>query len=252
MTDQERVTFVQDINLKGVARGVSNRGAKGSAPSLPDTGDVGAVVAGSVVSFTANLTGEARQDVLNSTLLAQLSANAEKNAMEDPVGWYMEYTKVLEHLGWNIQGRGFAKHENTSGALQLDKEALGILEAIFSPNKLSALAKTLEALKKASDDSDALTIFSGNATAGQNGVFQLGSAEQSTNGDVSLAFGTFHFTSTTHKGRFLFVTWQDDQIGIEFAAEQATLNQVMYAVVRPHVQAKLAEKMAQFVANISV
>ncbi len=252
MTDQERVAFVQDIELMDATRSVDSLGDSRDVAPIPNTGDAGAVVAGSILSFTANVRGETRQNVLDSTLLAQLAANAEMNATEDPAGWYKRYTNVLENVGWIIQGRSFSKHKSTSGALEIDKEAIGLLEAILSPNKLQVLSKTLDALRESSEDSKALTIFSGNTASGESGVFQLGAVEQDDNGDVSLAFGTFHFKTNTHKGRFLFVTWQDDQIGIEFATEQATLNENFYAVVKPHVQEKLAERQAQFVETLNI
>lgn len=252
MGDQERVTFVRNLEIDVPTRGGGSRGTVPDVVPVPGVGDAGAVVAGSVLSFTADLTGDHRQNVLDSTLLAQLASNTKFNATADPVGWYEHYTRVLQEVGWVIQGRGFSKHEKRSGTLELNKAALGILEAVLSPAKLQVLAKTLDALKRASEGSQALTVFGGNAASSSNGVFQLGAAEQDGNGNVTLGLGTFYFKTDEREGRFLFVTWRDDQIGLEFVAEQATLNEQVYAVVKPHVDAKLAEKRAHFVQSLSI
>lgn len=251
MDDQERITFVRDLEISAPSLEGGTRDLTDAAP-VPETGDAGAVVATSLLSFVANLSGTARQNVLDSTLLAQLGANAEFNSTEDPVGWYKRYTRILQEVGWVIQGNSFAKHEKSSGTLELNKEALGILEAVLSPSKLQVLSKALDALKNASEGSQALTVFSGNAASSNSGVFQLGAAEQDQNGNVTLSLGTFYFNTDEHKGRFLFVTWRDEQIGIEFVTEQATLNEKIYAVVQPYVDEKLTEKRAGFVQSLSI
>jgi len=252
MSDQERVEFVQALEINVPTAGDGTRGTLPNVVPVPGTGDAGAVVAGSVLSFVASLSGDARQNVLDSTLLAQLVANTEVKSTEDPAGWYRRYTNVLENVGWVIQGRGFANHEKSSGTLELNKEAFSLLEAIMSTNKLQVLSKTLDALKNVSDGSQALAIFTGNAASSTSGVFQLGAAEQDPNGNVTLGLGTFYFRTDEHRGRFLFVTWRNEEIGLEFVTEQATLNEKIYAVVKPHVDAKLAERRAQFVQGLNI
>jgi hypothetical protein len=44
--------------------------------------------------------GNSQEDVMNSTLLAQLAANKKTDRLTDPAGWYEAYRDVLENLYW--------------------------------------------------------------------------------------------------------------------------------------------------------
>lgn len=58
------------------------------------------VVGGAVAVFVAGLSEQDREDVLASTLFAQLAANAAHDREREPVAWYENYSSGLERLGW--------------------------------------------------------------------------------------------------------------------------------------------------------
>ena len=55
--------------------------------TLPDGKAQALVDAGSLVSFTSNLKGQQKEDVLNSSLLAQLAANKRYDRFNDSENW---------------------------------------------------------------------------------------------------------------------------------------------------------------------
>ena len=60
------------------------------------------VVAASVVTFTDGIYGQQREDLLNSCLLAQLSANKQHDRERATLDWYAHYRKVLLTVGWRV------------------------------------------------------------------------------------------------------------------------------------------------------
>lgn len=72
---------------------------------------------GSLVSFVSSLTGEQKQDVLDSSLLAQLAANKKYDRESDTDKWYKEYTNVMQMLGWVMQGFKFGRYKSSAASL---------------------------------------------------------------------------------------------------------------------------------------
>jgi hypothetical protein len=64
------------------------------------------VDAASLVTFIDGVSGQQNEDVLNSTLLAQLAANRKHHRERDTPGWYDFYCTVLEQVGWVSQPVG--------------------------------------------------------------------------------------------------------------------------------------------------
>ena len=85
---------------------------------------------GSLVSFVAGVDKQFQEDVLNSTLLAQLAANKKFDREQDSRNWYTFYKTVLENVGWTLQGFGFTQFNVSGGSFSCDKAVLEILTAI--------------------------------------------------------------------------------------------------------------------------
>ena len=197
MNDDDRIAFVDAVRLQGTGVPAPTRSARSpfglTASELEAVASEEArsvVVGGGALSFAAGVRGRVRQDVLDGTLLAQLSANAEHDPVEDSVAWYRRYTEVLEHLGWTLQGRTFTERGSSGANVQLSREALELLRAVVSGPDLGVLRGALDALGALPDDARALSIFDGNAAAGSGGIFQLGAARQAEDGLVALGLGT--------------------------------------------------------------
>ena len=78
----------------------------GNSAALAETGPQprsSFVVAASVVSFADGVTGQQKEDLLNSTLLAQLAANRRHDRERDTLNWYDAYRRVLRGVGWRSE-----------------------------------------------------------------------------------------------------------------------------------------------------
>src|SRR3984957_624544 len=83
----------------------------GDSAELADTGPQphsSFVAAASIVSFADGVSGQQKEDLLNSTLLAQLVANRRCDRERDTLNWYDAYRSVLRGVGWHSETASFA------------------------------------------------------------------------------------------------------------------------------------------------
>ncbi|HXT68427.1 MAG TPA: hypothetical protein VN700_01625 [Vicinamibacterales bacterium] len=217
-----------------------------------EDGSAAYVDAGSTMSFVGGVPAVKQQDVLNSTLLAQLAANKKFDRETQTEQWYGFYRQVLENVGWVVQSFSFTRYDESGATLRLDKSALAIIAAVASGNELLALQATLKALENSDPDSKQVTLFDVNGSKGENGNFQLSTASTDPNGNVQMALGAFYFKATEHVGRFLFFSWKTKSINLYFGAQSVLLNEQIYATVRQSVIDKLGDKAQQFVADLDI
>lgn len=96
--------FVDSLALE--ALGSDRLWRSGSRAALADPGPQphsAYVAAASVVSFADGVTGQQKEDLLNSTLLAQVAANARFDREKDTLNWYEAYRTVLRGVGWRSE-----------------------------------------------------------------------------------------------------------------------------------------------------
>ncbi len=244
VTSLELATPEAASDLVGRRSVAALRRADGAAAAFVD--------AGSAVTFVEGISVERQNDVLDSTLLAQLAANKKYDRERQTEQWYGYYREVLENLGWVVGGFGFQRYEASGTSVRMDKAALEIIKAAATGNELAILTAALDALDKANPDSDQIVLFDANGSQGEGGNFQLATAQQDTSGNVAMALGAFYFKADEHKGRFLFWSWSTQSINFYFSTQRVVLNERIYATVRQAVIDKLGRTRQDFVAGIDI
>lgn len=224
----------------------------GKSLMLRDSQPAAQVNAGSLTSFTQNLSGDNKADVQNSTLFAQLAADRAHSRFEKPMDWYKEYIKVLGIVGWNQPGFAFDTYTSGGTTVRLDKAVLGILGAIATGNELAMVKATMGALEGLGDDSKQMRIWNAMASNGSNGTFQIFPVDALPNGDVVMILDGMQFNASSNETRFLWWTWQSNSIRIQRAANKFVLNEVIYAKVRQAIIDKLGDRAVQLVAEIPI
>jgi hypothetical protein len=117
------------------------------------------VNAGSLTSFTQNLSGDNKADVQNSTLFAQLASDYAFSRYTQPMDWYKEYTKVLGIVGWNQPAFAFDTYTSGGTTVKLDDAVLGILAAIATGDEIAMVKATMSGLHGLGDDSKQMLIW---------------------------------------------------------------------------------------------
>jgi hypothetical protein len=119
------------------------------------------VVGSDVVSFVKGVTAEARQDIANSALLAQLVAKKKVPDSTRIYDWYREYFNALTNVGWIIQDQGFTEYSTSSDEADVNSAILSVAETLLGPGvaALALIRSVLDALKSSSVNSPWIALF---------------------------------------------------------------------------------------------
>ena len=220
--------------------------------SVFDHKDSGSVVDGSLVSFTNSLSGEDKQDVLDSTLLAQLAANKKFDREKQTDQWYSYYKHVLENIGWIVQDFQFIKYQSTGATFTMDEAALELLAEIAGGTQMGVMGRTIEALKKLPKHDNRVVLFNRQSDKVNAGNFQLLTCTKDASGQITTAIGAFHFFYNEKVTRFLFWQFDSSKIKLYRGAQTCTLNSEVYAKVRSQIQKKLGVRAQNFVKGLEI
>jgi hypothetical protein len=245
----ERQRFIEALELPPIEesfRALSHAAVRPRADEKE-----GFVDDGSLVSFVSEVSQQAREDVLNSTLLAQLAANKQFDRWKNTTDWYKHYVLVLGKVGWVLQNFNFSEHNAHGASFEVDKVVLAILAAVASQNQILIVAETMAALKALGEKDGRVVLFENASSSLGSGNFQI-SAVNETNGAVAMGIGAFHFSSTQTTTRFLWFKYDSSKSHLFKGAQVGTLNEQVYKVVRQSVLDKLGDSAKTFVDDIPI
>jgi len=218
---------------------------------LEDDKEGGAVDAGSLVSFVSGVSKTHKEDVLNSTLLAQLAANKAWNREEQTVQWYDKYHEVLENIGWVISGFEFSKYKASGSQFEVEQVVLEVLAAIATGPQIAAAIAIMKALKEVSKGSKPFKLWDEQTNNGSKGNFQISSCIEDDS-NVAMALGAFYFKATKVDFQFLWFKFSSDSTEIYKGGQVVVLNEEIYGTVRKAIKDKLGQKAVDYVAGIDI
>lgn len=205
----------------------------------------------SIVSFVAGVSPENRQDILDSTLLAQLAAGHLYPDPQDLKRWYEKYTEVLRNIGWSIQENEFSEISSSGSLFEMKNAILGMISAAFGANYVAIVTNVLDALKSLSDSDSKIVAFEKNTHSAGKGTFQLAMVEE-INGAVALHMIGFIVSTSSEVKRILFFSSKKEQATVSSNTMACSLNKEVYANVRATVKQKLGDKAQEYIAEIVI
>lgn len=218
--------------------------------STPSDGDSAAVAGNSIVSFVSGLSLQAREDVLNSTLLMQLAASKLYDKARQREEWFTFYTEGLAKLGWTLSQQEMQRYHPSQNAFSVNDVALDIIDAVAGGAAFSPIARrTFEALRK---EPRALELFLGNSNSGHVGTFQIMPCTQSATGDVTMLMNCMQVVRNSTSSNLLFFTFQSNDVQVFRAAQTSVLNVQTYAQVRESVVTRLGQNAQRFLAHLQL
>lgn len=253
---QQSIDFIQSVKLSIpdlAPLALQSLNAGGKPPVAQDKHDKDApsadITAGSVISFVSGVSGQHRQDVLDSTLFAQFAANASANRETDAQTWYSTYLNTLGALAWTSQGFDFQLYGVSSSSFQLDDVVLDIVKAAFTADEYAVVKSSIDALKKLKGDDDRIKLFGHNAVNSGAGNFQIGAVTE-TNGALAMHTLGAYFSSSDTQTDFLFAHYKSSGTTIYKGVQSMTLNDSQYGNIRDAVQKRLGKNIEDFVLNV--
>lgn len=243
-----RINFIRDLELDDYIECPVNRFA---AIDCSDEHGSAAVDGGSLTSFAADLDTQGQEDVLNSTLLAQLAANKKFDREKQTKEWYDFYKTVLEKVGWVVESFEFTKYNSSSASFETSKVVLDILASICSGQEMLVVASAVKALNDLSNDDKRVKIFESQSHSLEQGNFQVSHCVQS-NDLISMKLGTFYFTTTEKVVRVLWHKFESAGCQFYRGAQKITLSDKIYSKVREDVITKLGDNAKKFIADLEI
>ena len=104
--------------------------------STRDNSEQGYVNLGALQSFTANLTAQEKEDILDSILLAQLTASRMYDRETKYTEWYAIYVKALIKLGWMVDSYRFFQYTPPRGTINLAEDTLRLIKLLCAKPEL--------------------------------------------------------------------------------------------------------------------
>ena len=255
MTDASRAAYIDSLELASppyALAKVHRERLSGAALGVREGGATANVDQGSLLSFVAGVTKQRREDVLDSTLLAQLAASAVYDRYTAADAWYKKYIEVLERAcSWVAQEFAFSRYSISGDTFTINDVVLKILEAIASRDEKKAVAETLAALKALNDKDNRVVLFDHSAQKSGNGNFQISTCAEAPEG-IAMKMAAFHFTAQQQETRFLWFRYASSSTQIFTANQAMTLNEREYAKNRKKIQEKLGQKVVEYIDDLEL
>jgi hypothetical protein len=228
-----------------------------SASAVP-SGTKASVAASAVQVFGPEVTQQMQQDVLSSTLLAQLAAQkaAGGGPEQNPQVWYGKYREVLANVGWTITdfqmgSLDVTQYNNTSEVI------LELAKKYLDPEQYSLIEKTLSVITQP-NNSRPYGIFNNSAISASNksAGFNFG-AVSAYDGNPSFRIFANWFTAQANirEDGFLWFKFSSSSGGVDFNAgnQSMTLNSKFYAEnAREVVIKKLGKHLQNYVSDLDI
>ncbi len=206
-----------------------------------------------IVSFVSGVAGQARRDVLNATLFAQLAADHDFPRMEQPEQWLNRYRDVLNNIGWNLEAGEQREFTSAVNEFDMNKALLKIMgSALLGPvSQLAIITATLDALKELGEESSDIKVFERRLQELDTTSFQLGLASEE-NEAVSLTLSTFTVKTTQGSRKILFFKGGKDEVSLKYNLIQGTLNDEVYGEVRQDIIEMLGNRAKKSIKGIKL
>lgn len=180
-------------------------------------------------NIAANLTGQQKEDVLNSTLMAQLETDKKFGQIEtDNIAtWYQFFLQTMENLGWVLQHQHVKDyHPPSPYTFELFQVTLDMLS-----NLVEEEAGIMEAVKAAFN-------YLANSKSSSFFLSQPCSLDKSQQVTTKFIFCSF--------------MWSSQEIKFSYAFTKFTFDEKAYARVREDVKQKLQNEAKKHISELDL
>jgi hypothetical protein len=248
--------YIQHIELPAPRssriRGGSGQNSETIMGTLQTTRQQAAVVGSEIVAFADGVNSAQRQDLVNSTLLAQLVANkmvAERYRFFD---WYNAYFDALTNIGWFVQDRNFATYVESSENFEAHQAILKVAATVLgaAPSALLVVTNTLQALQAMDASSPWLTLFARESQSAETASFQISAVEQGADHHPVVSLMAFGLQAHTGMTQVLFFKGRTSEVTLHHWSSRMSIDPDVVAAVRQMLKEKLTSHVMDYVKAI--
>lgn len=248
---KDLIQFLSDQEIKpGTALIARKRDEAVKPPDLKQGTEQSFLSEKSIVSFASDISPQIREDILNTTLFAQMAANTVGNDEEKILDWYKKFIEVLGKTGWIVEGKDVQDFNAKGTLFEVENVIIDILTTAFGSGYMAIIKKTLDAIKGLSGDKK-IKAFEKNVTGITKGCFQIAVAKEEK-GAVSMRVGTFLISSDQKIQSILFFKSKKETTSVKYLSKQCTFNEKIFASARQSLIDKLGSRIATNIAEIEL
>ncbi|KAM3093837.1 hypothetical protein ACKFKF_28430 [Phormidesmis sp. 146-12] len=212
----------------------------------------GAINGNIVNSFVDGVTGQQKNDVLNSCLLAQLAANVKFDKTQDPINWTKFYGNVLENVGWVIPQFQFRGLRSNQARFTMDAVVIRLLKGLLTQDQMETVQATIDAVKALEEGDRRLRIFSRESTKNSAGDFLVSNVGVSANETLSMKLGAFAFNTSSSVTNILWWSFSGNATSMQVMSTTFVLNEQVYDRVRDAILNKLGNRAVNYIGGLDI
>ena len=212
------------------------------------------ISAGSLVFFSPRFNGQQKQDMLYSSLLAQLAASAEYNRLNETDKWYNFFNETMANIAWVTQSFEFHKYESRSDFLTISKVTQELLGGLPENEKelMTTVKETFDCLVKTPSTDVFTQLFCTNSISKHGGNFQIFVCDVDKTNQINVAGFYIYFHANEERENQFLISQRKQDIAIYYSTTILTLNERLYADIRDDVKDKLGERATTLVHKVPV
>lgn len=258
LTISERLNFLSTLALKDDNPKTYHLLRNNTPTQILKTEDAPSahIDAGSVVSFTSEVSAEHASAVLNTALLAQLNSDKSYNRFDQNkiMDWYKNYQKVLGMCGWTIQDFQFQNYEASGSTFSVNQALLDLAATFLSQAELNIVKAALSSLAHLRSDDPWYTVWDINSHNENRGNFQVASASDTSGNKNTLVLkiSGYTFQTTEITTKFLWEIYHSSNTKLSYTSQAITLNEDVYDKVKDIIIEKLGNKAVQNINSLDI
>jgi hypothetical protein len=243
--------YVRSLDLSGTPRGIVSLD--------PDTDIVfeqakaqAQLVGSGLFAFATGVTPEVREGISDSALLAQLVANKRKDAATDPLGWFKEYSEVLQNIGWTVQAAEWTDYTSEGSAAEVHEKIIEVMAAVLAPAPaaLAIITSTVNALKAMEPDSSWITLFRRESQKASIAKFQVGLVSTGEDDEVRVSLLACLIEARGALTQVLLFKFKSENASFKARAANVSVNRASLADLGPAIRRKTRAYQFDYVSNI--
>lgn len=163
----------------------------------------GLITGPNLFSYIGTLSLQDHNDIADCHNIATLSADLGHNRYTDSSGWFEEYVRTLNFLGWSLYGDSILTRTQHIESGSVADFLVQSAEAMRDSRQANAMIDTLDTLKT---NSPAMLSFDQETREGES--FQIIPARYDAQNNLNIAVYKFELSVDIKKHHFLFWNWE--------------------------------------------
>jgi len=210
------------------------------------------VVGSGLIVAAENVPVQTREDLINCTLFAQLSASGTVPDPTQVSKWYAAYFKTLTALGWAQSDSHFEEYSFSSQNAEAHKAMMKVLTVLLGPQAavLAVVQTALDALQSMNENSPWITLFDSQSKTGKSAHFQVATAQIDPGGLLQTALVAFDLKATSSLTQVLFFRFASGSTSLKFASGKATIYEAALQGQRVAIAARLAAYREAYIGQV--